>query len=376
MEINITSGLPQTVLSLMQDGTLERYGSYLISGSKQIFGHFEQKQAAKIAAQNRPFEILGNIATSLSDPESQMTSNIGKITGLVVQGGKVASGANPAQLASSIVGNVQNQKMISQLTGISSQLGGITSLGWTNMAMSAVNLGATVVSTVIICKKMNKLSEQMTAISGKLDFITEEIHQIYGAVRELKDNEIRKLYTEVSKEIQLMNNYIHELNSDEYTEYLKRDSKKALISYSSQLENLISRYCDNSCGIMLSLDTIMSYFYAYISFLKTYISVTYLNDKNLLNYQEFQNSMRMLCSSSMLSSIENIHRTSAKSFISAEDLKLIKSLYKGILAEQISGIKSQNQILGLIPYNEYVRIEEQLKNNKDDSDIALIEYKF
>lgn len=376
MELNVTNGLPQTIVSLMQDGTLERYGSHLVKGGAKIVGHFEQKQTTKAAAQNKPFDILGNIASSFSDPDSQLTSNVNKIASIVSKGGSAAGSGNPAQIASSLIGNVQNQKMISQLSGISSQIGGIASLGWANMALSAVNLGATVVSTVVICKKMNKLSEQMTAISGKLDFITEEIHQIYGTVRELKDNEIRKLYTEASKEIQLMNNYIYELNSEAYTEYIKRDSKKALISYSSQLENLISRYCDSSCGIMLSLDTIMSYFYAYISFLKTYISVTYLNDKNLLSYQEFQNSMRMLCSSSMLSTIESIHRTSAKSFISAEDLRLIKSLYKGILAEQISGIKSQNQILGIIPYNEYVKMEEQLKTSDDDSDIAFIEYQF
>lgn len=375
MDFNLNSGVPEKIFSMMQDGTLERYGSYLVNGAGKIAGHFEQVQLNKLNAKNRPFEILGNIANTLNDPDSSLSQNIGRVTGLVASGS--VPGTGKVSAISSIVTNVQNQKMISQLNGISAQLGSLASLGWANMALSAVNIGVTVASTVIICKKMDKLSAQMTDINNKLDSITQEIHQIYGMVKGLQDDRIRQLYTMVATDIQQMNSLITDLNQGDLDDYkhIKRTSKDQLINYSNRLNDLIGRFNGNDCTIKLSLDVIMAYFYAYTSFLKTYISVSYLHDKKLQSFEEYSSSLRSLCSSAMISSIDELYRNSTDSFISLGELNLIKSLYKGILAEQISGIKSQNKILELLPYNEYARINEQLLGMQNGNDIAFVEYR-
>ena len=76
----------------------------------------------------------------------------------------------------------------------------------------------------------------------------------------------------------------------------------------------------------------------------------------------------------MIDSIQNAYRQSADSFISPQDLGLITAVYKGIMVEQISEIKSQRKVLELVDYNEYKRINEQLQEGEISGEVAFVQY--
>ena len=76
----------------------------------------------------------------------------------------------------------------------------------------------------------------------------------------------------------------------------------------------------------------------------------------------------------MIESLQNVYRQSSNSFVSPQDLGLITAVYKGIMVEQISEIKSQQQIFELVDYNEYKRINEKLQESNDSDEIAFIQY--
>ena len=331
------------ISDFLNSDKIERYGSAIKKvtneGKKIIVGHLE--------------------ANKYKVSSSSMIGSVSAPTGSL---SKFSTATKAAENLSSLTFNS------------SSILGGLTSLGWANVAISGINLGVTAVGMYVISKKINTLSAEVHQMNGKIDTILEEMHQLKLLICDLNDNEIRKLYSETDRQMRHMNDYINELNVGRYNDNLRRDAKKQLIDASSFLDDLINRYTDTTCNIALSLDTIMAHFYTFISLMKMYISTVYLYDKDLPSYEEFQSSMKLLCSNSMVKSIENIYKNSSNSFISPYDLYLITSLHKGIMIEQISEVKSQKQILNLIPYDEYRKINEHFREQNDDDDIIFVRY--
>ena len=325
---------------LLQNEHVKRYGTMLFkagkSGAKKLVGHIE---------------------TTKSNQRGIITST--SAVGNTIQ----------TQLAGSMSG--MTQQLIQK--GCSSALGSLTSLSWANLAISGINLGVTAVGMVVISKKISALSREVQQMNGKLDVILDEMHQIKAMVAQLNDNEIRKLYNEANLGIRRMKDLSLEL-SQRYDNALRREAKNQLTEASVFLEDILGRYTDSTCDIALGLDIIMAYFYTFVSLLKSYISAVYLYDQNLFNYTEYENSLRSLCSKSMIDSIQNAYRQSADSFISPQDLGLITAVYKGIMVEQISEIKSQRKILELVDYNEYKRINEQLQEGEISGEVAFVQY--
>lgn len=326
-------------VSWLNNGNLERYGSAIRTVGdmgKKIVGHLETTKKAASAS-------------------------------------KILTTSGTAEGIGSQLSNISG--MVQQLTASSSKiLGGITSLSWANLAVSGINLGVTAVGMVVISKKINALSQEVQQMNGKLDIIISEMEAIKSGVNELKENEIRKLYKDIDEQIAYMQHCINKLNSGNYTDYVVGETEKTLIKASKSLNDLLTRYNDSNCRISLGLDIIMAHFYAFVSLLKTYMSTVYLH-KSKKNYcLEYDNILRNFCSKSMIESIQNVYRQSSSSFISPQDLALITSVYKNIMVEQISEIKSQRQIIELVNYNDYKRINEKLQESNESGELAYIQY--
>lgn len=326
---------------ILEDEIVKRYGNALLKigkdGAKKIIGHIE---TTRKAANQGLLTANGN-----SGGVSKLLS--GNMSGAVQQISKIGAGS----------------------------LGGLTSLGWANLAVSGINLGVTAVGMIVVSKKIDTLTSEVQQMNSRLDGIIEEMHQIKAGIVQLNDNEIRKLYREANQQIRRMKNYSSELSYDgKYNDNLRREVNGYLSDASVFLEDILGRYEDSNCDIALGLDVIMAHFYTFVSLMKSYISVVYLHDKDLLGYGEYENTLRNMCSKYMVETIQNVYRQSTNSFVSPQDLGLITSVYKGIMIEQISEIKSQRQILELIDYNDYRRINEQLQNSSESGEISLIQY--
>lgn len=323
---------------ILQDENVKRYGNILMTigknGVKAIRGHLETKK-------NNQKKLL--MSSGSSEVQTQLAGNMTGMTQQLIQ------------------------------KGCSSALGGLTSLGWANLAVSGINLGVTAVGMVVISKKINTLTSEIQQMNSKLDGIINEMHEIKIMVGQLNDNEIRKLYSEANRQIRRMNDYANELSMN-YNSSIGREVKNQLIDSSSFLDDILARYNDTNCDIALGLDVIMAHFYAFVSLMKSYISTMYLYDRNLQSYEAYENTLRNFCSKSMIESVQNVYRKSSNSFISPQDLGLITAVYKGIMAEQVSEIKSQRQVLELVDYNEYRRINEKLQEDSSSGEIAFIQY--
>lgn len=203
----------------------------------------------------------------------------------------------------------------------------------------------------------------------------EEIQAIRTDINDLKINEIRKLYRDIDEQIAYMQHLMNKLNTESYNEYTVGETEKSLIKASRYLNDLLGRYNDNS-SISLGLDIIMAHFYAFVSLLKTYMSVVYLNEGIRKYGLEYDSILRIMCTKSMVESIQNMYRQSSAvtSFVSPKDIGLITSVYKGIMIEQISEVKSQRGIIEIVDYNEYKRINEKLLYASASDEIAFIRY--
>ena len=327
---------------ILEDETVRRYGSMLIkvgsAGAKKVMGHLESRKANN---------TLLLTAADAGKGASQLV------------GGEVSSMA---------------QQLVK--TGGSAALGGLTSLGWANLAMTGVSIGVTVASTVILSKKIDNLSREIQQINGKLDGIINEMHEIKIMVAQLNDNEIRKLYKETSTQIAHMQHWMSKLSTGNYSEYIVGESEKALIEASNTLSDNLGRYNDPNCDICLGLDIIMAHFYAFVSLMKAYMSYAYLHEKRRNYGTEYDNILRNMCSKSMIESIQTAYRQSLSvdAFVSPTDIGLLTAVYKGIMVEQISEVKSQRKIIELVDYNEYKRINEKMEEDPGNSEVAFLRY--
>jgi outer membrane murein-binding lipoprotein Lpp len=325
---------------ILQNEDVKRYGSMIIKkGGKKLLGHIET-----VRNQNNALLTSSDSTNAIS---TQLSGN-----------------------ASDMV-----QHLLRNASG--SSLGGLASLGWANLAISGVNLGVTVVGMAVLSKKMDKLSQEMSQMNRKMDVILSEMHQIKAMVSQLNENEIRKIYSEADRQIRRMKGYSLELSGEGYNDSLKREVKNQLIDSSSFLTDSISRYNDPTCNIALGLDVIMAHFYTFVSLLKAYISTIYLYNNGRIDnamLDDTKDTLRLFCSKGMVKSIQSVYRQSAESFMSPQDLGLITSIYKGIMVEQVSEIKSQRKILELVDYNQYKRINEQLQENSGSGELAFIQY--
>lgn len=340
--INLIKTTYNELKPILEDETIKRYGSMLLkvgmNGAKKLIGHLETAKAGR-----------------------------GQ-TALLTASGGMADGAG--QLASGQLTSMTQQLMQS---GGSAAIGGLASFGWANLAMTGISIGVTVASTVILSKKIDKLSQEVQQINGRLDGIIEEMHEIKLMVAQLNDNEIRKLYKETDTEIAYMYHCMSKLSQGKYNDYTVGETEKLLISASKTLTDNLSRYNASDCDIALGLDIIMAHFYAFVSLLKTYMSAVYLHEGDQRFGGQYDTILRNMCSRTMVESIQNAYRQalSSSSFVAPTDIGLVTAVYRGIMTEQIGELKAQRKILELADYNDYKRINEAMQDDTGNSDLIL-----
>ena len=333
----------EQIKPLLEDENVKRYGSLLIkagkTGGKKIMGHFETvRQSGKV-------QMLGN------------------------------AGGNPAGVANALAGNAP--QMLQQISGsVPGMLGGLTSLGWANLAVSGITLGVTIAGMVIMNKKLNALSADIQQINGKLDGIVDEMRQMRAMIVQLNKNEIYKLYREANTDIRQMKDLALELENAAETgnSAVHRDAKRLLNQASGYLEDALTRYMDTSCDIAIGLDVIMAYFQAFASLLKGYISSEYLLEQKKIYYTDYEQSLRLLCSRQMVQTLQAVYMQTGESFADPRDIGLITGLYKSIMAEQVQEIKSQRQILDIMDIGTYRSINERLMESSPSSDLVFANY--
>ena len=87
--------------------------------------------------------------------------------------------------------------------------------------------------------------------------------------------------------------------------------------------------------------------------------------------------MKILCSNTMISTIQDVYRNSSSSYMTPQDLAGIVALYKQIMSEQISEVKSQSQILEAMGHHEYVKLNDDISkqiNYSHSEELAFIQY--
>lgn len=327
------------VETLLKNPTVQRYGSAIMkkAGGEQILGHLESIKPAF----NNMSIISGNNGISAS-------------TKLLIN--------DKVQLADKIIKKG------------SSIVGGMASLNWGNLAINGINMGVTPTSMLVPEKKIETLNTEVIQMNSNIDSIMQEIIEVKAIVKGLQEKAISDEYAKASELVKNTFLYIKALRIDTYSDSLRREVERHINATSSFIEKNIKNYTNPDSTIIISLDEILSLFYAYVSLLKAYVSAVQLNDNKLISYTEHQECMKMLCSKTMITTIQDVYRNSTKSYMAPQDLASIVALYKEIMSEQIGEVKSQKQILELIDHNEYNRINEQLQESRTSEEIVFVQY--
>ena len=327
------------VETILKNPTVRRYGSAIIKkvGGEHLLGHFE---SLKSTFDNKNI-ISGNNAISedtkiLINDKIQIADNIIKKGSVIV--------------------------------------GGMASLNWGNLAINGINVGVTPSSMIVPEKKIETLNTEVIQMNNNIDIIMKEIIEVKAIVKGLQEKAISDEYEKAGVIVKNSFLYIKSLRTDTYKDSLRREVELHINETSSFLEKNIKNYTNPDSTIVISLDEILSIFYAYVSLLKAYVSAVQLNENRLISYTEHQECMKMLCSKTIINTIQDVYRNSSTSYITPQDLSGIVSLYKEIMTEQIEEVKSQRQILEMIDYNEYKRIDEQVKNSTISDEIAFVQY--
>ncbi|MGN1411447.1 MAG: hypothetical protein ACI4WH_02920 [Oscillospiraceae bacterium] len=233
-------------------------------------------------------------------------------------------------------------------------------------------MGVTAVGMVVLSKKLNNISDEINQISKKLDDIDIKLVAIQLGIDELSENECRKLNREYNQLIGSMLNMIDNLNYQNYTDILDREAKDLLNKCNAFLNDMISRYIDKT-KIVITMEQLMAFFTVYTSFSRVLLAKAYKHTGRVLNPFSYQNSIRSMCSNKVIYSLQEHICTSAESVLLPSDLNLIANAYKLIVSEKVKSIKSSEQIINFLPYNEFVYIDEELKS-VHNKEIMYIEY--
>jgi outer membrane murein-binding lipoprotein Lpp len=309
------------VCDMVKDGTLERYGSVIRNAlTKKPLGHLEE----------------------------------------------IGQGASETALST-----IVNTEPITSVASSLATLG--TPVGWSNLAVGAVNLGVTVAGFVVVNQKLNSLSATLQETNRKLDGIDLKLIAIKIGVDRLNENETRKLYEKSKKYVDEMNECIVALRLENFST-MNRETAKILLESASFLESMINRFQDGY-EIMVDLGTLVPFSCAYMSLFRAYSSAFYLDKKEVLPLEQYQSAMKALCTKDMVTAVETLCKRSTDSYIPIRDLNLIKSAYKGIIAEQIRGVKSNQEILSIIPHDKYCKLNDTVKNQPNtDENIGFVSY--
>lgn len=330
------------VETLLKNPTVRRYGSAII---KKVGGQAGEKIIGHIEALNLPFDKMNIVSgnNAISESTKILINDKVKIAENIIQKG-------------------------------SSMIGGMSSLNWGNLAVNGISMGVVPAGIAIAEKKIETLNVEVTRMNNNIGGILQEIIEVKAIVKGLQEKEIGDEYERASFLVKNTFSYLKSLRTDTYKASLRREVERHINETSSFLEKHIKYYTNPDSTIVISLDEILSLFYAYVSLLKAYISAVQLNDNKLVSYTEHQQCMKMLCSNTMISTIQDVYRNSSVSYMTPQDLSGIVSLYKEIMAEQISEVKSQNQILTQISHEDYINLNDQLLENSNHSELALIQY--
>ena len=360
--------VPEVFKASVASGNVKVYGSILKDvASGKIVGHLEAVKLPK---------IIGGVFSGAAKGALS-----GAATGNPVMAG-ISAATGAIQSVSGIVGNVQNQKMISQLTQmgmqltqISTKLSTVATLGWVNVGMSAVSLGVTAVGMVVLTKKLNHIQSDINAISNKLDSMDMKLTAIQLGVDRLNENAIRECRRTSNKLIMDMMIQIESLNSSiNISDDLSRESMHLLAESSAFLNDMIERYIENF-EIVITMEQLMSFFTVYNSFVNVLMTRVYISTQKVIDPTSYQAPMRKLCSESVIKALQEQTSRAATSLLTQSELNAISTAYKYTISEQVKMLKSNEQIIDTLPYGELKTIDEELRQNQQEFDsFAFVQY--
>lgn len=328
--------------TLLQNPTVKRYGSAII---KKIGGETGERIIGHLESLNLPLDkanvLVGN--NGISETTKVLINDRIQAADKIIQKG-------------------------------SAILGGINSLSWGNLAANGISMGVTTTGIAVAEKKVLTINNEISRINSNMDSIMQEIIEVKTMVKGLQEKAISDEYEKASRLLKDTHGCIKALRNDSYTESFRREIERQMNATGSFLEKNIQNYTNSSSTIVIGLDEILSLFYAYVCLLKAYVSAVQLHDSKLVSYTEHQTCMKMLCSNTMITSIQDIYKNSTSSYMTPQDIAGIVSLYKEIMSEQISEVKSQHQILETLEQSEYVKLNEQLLKTNENEELAFIQY--
>ena len=292
------------------------------------------------------------------------------------------------QTASGIVGNIQNQKIISQLSNIDTKLGMVTTLSWFNLGISAISLGVTVVGMRVLSEKMNEQRNELSKISknnneilnnnesNKNDTINQDItnntitntnnnnHYIDQNINNLIEEETRHFNEKYSILVGKMCNMIDDLIEKDYSDYYDSNAKELIIECACFLENdLIDRFLKRS-QILVTMDQIITFFSIFNSLYKTYLFKSYFNKKVLIHNtvsEIYENKVKLMCSNNIIKELQFQASNATKSVLLQSELNSIEVGYKVSVAEQIKMIKASEWIMKNQSYDELEKANYELE---------------
>lgn len=350
--------VPDKLLSDVASGTAKRIGAMIHDAATgQILGHVEEAALSK--GINGIASLAGKAVGGMSNP----------LTGV-------------GALASSVVGNIQNQKIIgqnntiisnteqiiTQLTSLGSQIGGVAALGWVNVGISTLNLGVTVAGTIIQVKKLNELKADIQKLDSRLDSIDWKLSAIQQGVDSLNENETRKLYKHTYELIFNMYDSIENLGKHEFTESFQREIQKLLNDCSTNLSYLNDSYL-KSANIVVDLDTIILFYCTYMSLLKIYSQKMYCVNSENIDINRYILCVKPLFSSNMLNKVQKTYALTDDKLVPYSTIQAIGYTYGAVIQEHLAGVTSQHKIFNRIPQKEYLRLNDNIQERMHRADI-------
>lgn len=354
-----TMKVPDTLEQKVIEGTAKVVGSIIKDvNSGKIIGHLEQMGGKAII--------------------KKVGLNLGKN---IINGS-----ANPFGTASSILTNIQNQKIINDIKHVqkdvtniinkvntlSYKVDNLANLAWINSGIGILNLGASCAGTAILSHKINKLEQSLKKdfleINSKLDIMKKEVHESNilltdGFLEECKNN------------IYLLGLYTSELsNHDLEYNNLRLNVLSLLNEINNRLDRLISYYMNPAFNKLNLPNIIIPMYISYMALLKIFISKLYMENHEIfpLNERHLDSFYRLSKTKMMEKFIYSELQNSQKLFLNSE-VKCLMGLYTNIICEPVRLIESQNYIYNNVPYEKLKEIESKLVDFDDD--VALIEYR-
>lgn len=299
-------------------------------------------------------DIASNASSSLT-----ALKKTGKVIQVASKGLEPATGA--INLVSNVAQNVQlhklqktTERVAEEVQKMSKKVDVITNLSWLNTGLSVVNIGVTVASTYMICKKMNNLTDLIKENQVILNNIDRKIDQIQIYQFENLYRDFKSLDQQMSS---IIDNYRHSFSEGRFDNiYNLSDVEKVIAETNALIESitlLLLKQMDPYEQLLNMLSVLLTKFAMCI---QLYVTVFYYTMGRFPNlYERWLNTIDSVFDKQMCNVIYDYYRSNPViEFRDREVLNLIGVAKNEFSHELAEDVKSQILLVQFLSKEQYI----------------------